>query len=300
MSDTQCQTPPWTVARLLAWTRGHLEEKGIAEPRLSAELLLAYALDCRRIELYTHGEQIPSPDQLTTFRDLVRRSATHEPIAYLTGSKEFFSLAFEVTPDVLIPRPETETLVERVLVHCTERDQPDTTLLDLGTGSGCVAIAILINCSGVQIVASDISEGALVVARRNAERHGVFDRMRFVAAPGLDLPPEVVPAGGFDVIVSNPPYVGEAEMATLPANVRDHEPRVALTEGADRLSVYRILAEAGSAVLKPDGGVFGEIGAGMAEAVCGVFATGGQFEHVGTWRGGSDPHDRVLGFCRTG
>ncbi|MCH7721097.1 MAG: peptide chain release factor N(5)-glutamine methyltransferase [Planctomycetes bacterium] len=299
MSNTQCQTPPWTVARLLAWTRGHLEEKGVAEPRLSAELLLAHALDCRRIELYTHGEQIPSPDQLTTFRDLVCRSATHEPIAYLTGSKEFFSLAFEVTPDVLIPRPETETLVERVLAHCTERDRPDATLLDLGTGSGCVAIAILVNCPGVQMVASDISEAALAVARRNAETHGVLDRMRFVAAPGLDLPPEVVPAGGFDVIVSNPPYIGEAEMATLPANVRDHEPRVALTEGADGLSVYRILAEAGSAVLKPDGAVFVEIGADMGQAVCDVFAAGGQFEHVGTWHGGSDPHDRVLGFCRT-
>lgn len=299
MSDTQCQTPPWTVARLLAWTRGHLEEKEVAEPRLSAELLLAHALDCRRIELYTHGEQIPSPDQLTTFRDLVRRSATHEPIAYLTGSKEFFSLAFEVTPDVLIPRPETETLVERVLAHCTERDRPDATLLDLGTGSGCVAVAILVNCPGVQMVASDISEAALAVARRNAETHGVLDRMRFVAAPGLDLPPEVVPAGGFDVIVSNPPYVGEAEMATLPANVRDHEPRVALTEGADGLSVYRILAEAGPAALKPGGAVFVEIGCGMARAVCEVFAAGGQLEHVGTWRGGSDPHDRVLGFCRT-
>ena len=300
MSDTQCQTPPWTVARLLAWTRGHLEEKEVAEPRLSAELLLAHVLDCPRIKLYTNSEMTPSPDQLTTFRDLVRRSATHEPIAYLTGRKEFFSLAFEVTPDVLIPRPETETLVERVLAHCTERDRPDATLLDLGTGSGCVAIAILVNCSGMQVVASDISEAALAVARRNAESHGVLDRMRFVAAPGLDLPPEVVPAGGFDVIVSNPPYIGEAEMATLPANVRDHEPRIALTEGADGLSVYRILAETGAAVLKPDGAVFVEIGAGMAQAVGEVFAAGGRWEHVGTWRGGSDPHDRVLGFRRTG
>ena len=299
MSDTQCQTPPWTLTRLLAWTSGHLEEKGVAEPRLSTELLLAHALDCRRIELYTHGEQIPSPDQLTTFRDLVRRSATHEPIAYLTGSKEFFSLAFEVTSDVLIPRPETETLVERVLAHCTDRGLSDATLLDLGTGSGCVAIAILINCPGVQVVASDISEPALAVARRNAETHGVGERMQFVTAPGVDLPAEVVPAGGFDVIVSNPPYVAEAEVATLPANVRDHEPRIALTEGADGLSVYRILAEAGSTVLKPDGAVFVEIGAGMADSVCNVFSAGGQFEHLGTWRGGSDPHDRVLGFRRT-
>src|SRR5262245_40238915 len=157
MAMSQTANQPWTIGRLLSWTREHFEAKGVDDPRLSAELLLAEALGCKKIELYTRFEQEPKPDQLARFREFVRQATAHSPVSYLIGRKEFYSLEFAVTPDVLIPRPETETLVERALAFCKTLTSDVVNIFDMGTGSGCVAVAIAKFEPRARIVASDIS-----------------------------------------------------------------------------------------------------------------------------------------------
>jgi len=285
----------WTIGRLLGWTVEWLKGHQVDQPRLSAELLLAHAFGCKKIDLYTRFEMAASPEHLAALRDLVRRAAEHAPIAYLIGHKEFYSLDFEVTPAVLIPRPETETLVQKAIDLC--RAAPDTplTLLDMGTGSGCVAISIARYVSNAAIVASDISADALEVARRNAERHDVAGRIRFCQADCLALPADAVPAGGFDAIVSNPPYIPEAEFDALPRTVRDYEPRSSLTvAGSDGLVFYRRLATEHRGRLRPGGSILVEIGQGQHADVLRIFAATGRFAHKGTFRDPTDPHDRVV------
>ena len=291
---------PWTVARLLQWTQQYLTRQGVDEARLASEVLLAHALDCKRIELYTRFDSVPEPDRRATFRELVNAAADHTPVAYLVGCKEFFSLTFEVTPAVLIPRPETEALVVRALKLCEERGLERPQLLDVGTGSGCIAVALVKHIPAARAVATDISPEALLVARRNAERHGVADRIDFAQADRLDLPPDLVPDGGCDLLVSNPPYVAQDEMAVLPENVRAHEPGVALTEEGDGLSFYRAFAEAGPVILRAGGSILVEIGYGKGKRVSEIFGGCSRFAHVGTWRDPGDPHDRVMEFRLTG
>jgi len=293
----QAAADVWTVGRLLNWTRDHFTARGLDQPRLCAELLLAESLQCRKIELYTRFDAVPGEAPLTRFRDLVKRAAKNEPIAYLLGRREFFSLDFRVTPDVLIPRPETETLVERAVAYCKTLADETVHLLDMGSGSGCIAVSIARFQARVRAVASDISAAAIDVATANAAAHGVSDRVRCVVADGLTLPEEAVPSGGFHLILSNPPYIAESAVAGLPPNVVDYEPRVALAAG-DGLNFYRLLAERGAALLRPAGRCFVEIGMGQAAAVIDLFARGGAFAHLGTHRdlGGVD---RVLVFERT-
>lgn len=287
---------PWTVVRLLGWTADHFGRLGIEEARLCAEILLAHAMGCERIHLYTRFDEVPGEAVLSAYRELVRRAARHAPIAYLVGYKEFFSLRFEVTPDVLIPRPETETLVEQAVARCEAMDGAARTVLDVGTGSGCVIVTLLKRVPHAVGVATDVSAAALEVAKRNAVRHGVAGRVRFVAADRFDLPADAVSGGGFDLIVSNPPYVSEADMATLSPNVREHEPRVALTPGGDGLDFYRAMAADGPDWLVAGGSVLVEIGAGQGARVVEVMTAGGRLVHVGTHRGPNDPHDRVMHF----
>ena len=199
-------TEPWTIRRLLEWTQAWLGGKGVDQPRLSAELLLAHALDCQKIDLYLRFEEQPAVEQTAHFRELVKEAATLKPIAYLTGAKEFYSLEFEVTPDVLIPRPETEALVGRAIELAQGARQRPYRALEIGTGSGCIAVAVAHYAPTAEFVATDISAAALAVAARNVERHGLAGRIRLVQADGLDLPAELVPAGGFHLMVSNPPY----------------------------------------------------------------------------------------------
>ncbi|MHC4234055.1 MAG: peptide chain release factor N(5)-glutamine methyltransferase [Planctomycetota bacterium] len=287
----------WTIGQLLAWTSQYLAEAGVDEPRLSAELLLAHALEWTKIELYTRFDHMPGSAERAAFRELVYAAAQHQPIAYLTGQKEFYSLAFEVTQDVLIPRPETEALVEQTIAYCCKAQTAPVHFLDLGTGSGCIAIAVLSQVGTARAVGSDISEAALAVARRNAQRHQVADRLTLVQADGLHLPHDVMLAGAFDLIVSNPPYVAQDDLETLPENVRRHEPLVALSAGQDGLAFYRVLHDDGPRVLKAGASVLVEIAAGMADAVRQLMLTDGVFEHAGTWRDPSDPHDRVMQFA---
>ncbi len=263
----------WTIGRLLTWTAQHFTARQVDEPRLAAELLLAKAMGCARIHLYARFNDAPSEQSRSAFREMVRRAAEHEPIAYLVGHKEFYSLDFCVTPDVLIPRPETELLVERALVRCNELSGDRIDLLDVGTGSGCIAITLAKRCSKVQAAATDISASALDVARRNAERHGVTDRIRFCEADLLDLPAEAVPDGGFDLVISNPPYIAETERDSPPKNVRDYEPAAALFAGPDGLEAYRRIAAGITDLMRPGGMLVVEVAFDRAAAVQEVFAS---------------------------
>lgn len=277
------------MGRLVEWTTDHLTQCDIADARLATEVLLAGAADCQRIELYTRFEETPSGDVLDRFRDWVRRAAKGEPIAYLVGEKEFYSLPFAVTSAVLIPRPETEVLVQCVIDHCTEEKLNEPRLLDLGTGSGCISVVLATQLGGATIVATDTSSEALALAESNAARHSVSDRVRFVEADRLSIPPDAVPSGGFDVILSNPPYVPLDAMAGLNANVRDFEPHAALTDGGDGLSFYHTIASDASDLLAPGGAVFVEIDDGASAQVIEAVEAPDRLSHRQTWC------DRVVG-----
>lgn len=239
---------PWTIRRVLEWTTGHLQKHGSETPRLEAEILLAHARKCKRIELYTNYDLELTDAVRATMRDLVNRRAKHEPVAYLVGYREFFSLEFRVTADVLIPRPETETLVMEAIA--ITKPLPTPTVLDLCTGSGCVAIAIARNCPTATVTATDISPAALAIATENAAKHQVIERVSFHTG---DLFAPLAADHVFDVIVSNPPYIPSADIATLHADVQQYEPKLALDGGKDGMDlIRRILAEA-KPHLKPGG-----------------------------------------------
>jgi release factor glutamine methyltransferase len=219
----------WTIHELLQVTSDYLTQKGIESPRLSAEVLLAHQLRLSRVKLYLNFDKPLGEEEVAGFRDLVRRRLRREPLQYITGRQEFWSLDFRVGPQVLIPRPETEVLVEQVLRLIKEgrlpaRDHPK--ILDLGTGCGALAVSLTREISGAEVCATDKSEAALEVARLNAEEHGVAERI-FFKRGDLWQPFEDEDIR-FDVIVSNPPYVDSKVFHALPCEVRDHEPRAAL------------------------------------------------------------------------
>ena len=298
MSQPSANEPSdWTIGRLLEWTRGHFDQRGLAEPRLCAEVLLAFALDIKRIDLYARFEVVPDDQGRSRFREMVRRAADHEPVAYIVGRKEFFSLSFEVTADVLIPRPETELLVECVLDIC-RTDERDRHILDVATGSGCIPIAILKHLPDAKATATDISRAALDVAERNVQEHGLSDRLVLLKADRLSLPQDAIPEGGFDILTCNPPYVSSGDVAGLERCVRDHEPRLALTDDADGLSFYRCIADDGPRLLAAGGCVVVEVGAGQASLVLSIFESSGGFQHVATLRDRVEGHDRVLRFVK--
>jgi len=255
-----------------------LEASGVPDPDRDAELLLLHVLGIDRAALHAHPDRSVSAGAATRYHDLVERRAGREPLQYLTGVQEFWSLPFRVTPAVLIPRPETEGVLEALVTLPLPQGPARPRILDLGTGSGCLAIAAAHSLPEARIVATDVSEAALEVARDNARTIGVADRVRFVHGDlGGALTPGLAPGAGglpsrFDVIVSNPPYIAEADLEGLAPEVRDHEPRVALTPGADALAVHRrILILAGDR-LEPGGWLLVEIGAGQAEAIGALYA----------------------------
>ncbi|MGD0077801.1 MAG: peptide chain release factor N(5)-glutamine methyltransferase [Sedimentisphaerales bacterium] len=249
----------WTIQKLLNWVAEYLKNKGVDSPRLSAELLLSHVLGLKRIELYTQFNKIVEQEQLTQLHGLVKRAAEHEPIAYLTGKREFYSLEFEITKDCLIPRPETELLVERAIEFLRKRNG-EQFVCDLCTGCGCVAISIARNYANCQIVATDISDVALDVAERNVIKHGLPNRVKLLKG---DLFEPIIPGLGpakFDLIVANPPYVSETEYEKLAKNVKDFEPKQALIAGYDGLDIIKkIIVNAGQ-FLKPAGALMLEIG----------------------------------------
>ncbi len=296
---TQPDSASWTIGRLLSWTSEHLARQKVDDPRLSAEVLLAHSLGCRRIDLYARFDREPEKVQLDRFRESVKRAAAHEPIAYLVGTKEFFSLSFAVTRDVLIPRSETEELVEAAIDHARSRSNAEPLrLLDIGTGSGCIAIAALSQLPEAIAVATDISPAAIDVARGNAERLGVADRLKTVVADGLAILPDVVPKSGFDVIVCNPPYIPVDQMPKLDAAVRNFEPHVALTDGDDGMSFYSAIARGAAAILANGGVIAVEVADGAAHAVIDTMTRNGSFEHRLTRRDRVVGKERVLVFRR--
>lgn len=274
-SPESSSAAPWTVRRILEWTTAHLATHASETPRLDAEILLAHARGCQRIELYTHFGEIVSEDQRAIMRDLVRRRAAAEPVAYLVGHREFFSLDFRMTPAVLVPRPDTETLIIELLELAKRHEAPR--ILDVCTGSGCIAVAIAVNLSGASLTAVDISGEALAVARENAQAHGVQDRVRFLKG---DLFAPLEASERFDFIISNPPYVRDDEIANLPPDVRLHEPLLALRAGPEGLNVIRRLIAEAPGHLQPGGHLFVEISPQQAQDVERLCAATGAYEAV--------------------
>ena len=228
-------------------------------PRRDAELILAHVLGCDQTALLTHPERLLSPVEADQFESLLKRRLASEPVQYLTGAQEFFGLLFEVTPDVLIPRPETEHLVEAVL----ERFDPEANLriVDVGTGSGAIAVALAHALPQSRVTALDLYPAALEVARRNAQRHGVIDRVTLRQSDLL----AAASAAEFDVVVSNPPYIADGEK--LEPQVANYEPRFALYAGPTGLEAYERLIPQACKVLKPRGWLIMEIGYGQRPAL---------------------------------
>jgi release factor glutamine methyltransferase len=271
----------WTVAELLGWTESYFRKLGLPTPRLDAELLLASALGGGRLRLYTDYHKPVEPLERVRFRELVQRRARKEPVAYITGVKEFYSLRLTVSPAVLIPRPETEHLVEAAidfLKPLAEREAPPR-VLDLGTGSGNIAVSIAHEVPRARVDAVDVSSEALALARRNAVDHGVAERVRFWCGDLFAALPAAPEVPRYDVVVSNPPYVAASEIDGLMADVRSFEPRQALLDSksasGNGLGFYRAIAADAPTHLDPLGSVLVEVGDGQAREVERIFSDHG-------------------------
>jgi release factor glutamine methyltransferase len=241
-----------------------LREGGVAESRRDAGSLLAHVLDRDRTFVIAHAGDELNDEQFETFQSLIKRRAAGEPLQYITGHQEFFKLDFEVSPSVLIPRPETELIVEAALALLP--DDRAARIADIGTGSGCLAISLLHERPAARAVAIDVSPAALEIARRNAARHSVADRLDLLGSDTLSALDVAQVEWRFDLIVSNPPYVSEDEMKTLQREV-NHEPRTALAAGADGLSIIRRLLHEARPFLRSGGHLVFEIGFGQSEAI---------------------------------
>jgi release factor glutamine methyltransferase len=250
----------WTILRVLEWTTGYFKRKQIEQPRSNAEVLLSFVLGVERIQLYLDHDKPLAAAELGRYREAILRRAAREPTQYITGRQEFWSLDFEVNPSVLIPRPETELLVERGLDLV---GQSPAKILDLGSGSGAIAVSLAHERTSLQLVAVDKSFQALEVARRNAARHRVADRIQFAV---MDLCAAFSPDVSFDLIISNPPYISDNQLSTLSPEIRCHEPQMALRGGpSEGLNVVRKILEQAPSRLKPGGVLLMEIGQGHAE-----------------------------------
>lgn len=258
------------LVEVLKRTELFLKERGIPSPRLEAELLLGHILELERLQLYMNFDKPLRDEELARLREPVRRRGAREPIAYILGRREFYSLDFAVGPGVLIPRPDTETLVEAALRSCEPEGEAPVYVADVGTGSGCVGIAIAKSQPAVRLFATDTSVEALGYARRNVEAHELGDRVALLRGPLLSPIPEDRPV---DVIVSNPPYIPSADIEGLMPDVRDYEPRDALDGGIDGLDIYRSLIPL--AAKRARRAVLVEIGHDQGEAVSAIFRDAG-------------------------
>lgn len=268
MSDGKGAVPePWTILRLLQWTTEHLRKSGSTSPRLDAEVLLAEAKRCQRIELYTAFSEEPPEEVKARFREFVKRRASGEPVAYLVGKKEFYSLPFTVSPACLIPRGETEHLVIACLdrVKAIRAREPDRPLViaDVCTGSGCIAVSLAKNLQNVSIRAIDISTEALEVAKTNVQSHGVEHIVEVVQGDLLDG----VQPDSLDFVVSNPPYVSETEFQQLERSVREFEPKIALVGGPAGTELIAKLSDQAARCLKPAGWFWCEFSPMIADQV---------------------------------
>lgn len=281
----------WTIGALLQWTQQYFAGKGIDSPRLDAEILLAHVLHKERIYLYAHYDEPLNGEELAAYRSMVKKRADRLSVAHILGTKAFMGLDFKVSEDVLIPRPETEMLVETV-VTAAEGTAP--VIIDIGTGSGAIVLSLLHYLPQATGTGVDISTKALAIATGNGRSLGLDDRVTWIES---DLFTQV-PPGTCDWLVSNPPYLTQGDMEQLQPEVR-HDPALALYGGDDGLDFYRRIAADSPAYVKVGGHCAVEIGAGQADDVTAIFCTGGAYEHDQTVKdyGGID---RVLVFSRKG
>jgi release factor glutamine methyltransferase len=284
----------WTVLRLLTWTTDYLKRRGSESPRLDAEVLLAKVLGWERVKLYTHFEHDVEESSRAAFRDLVRRRAEGMPVAYLVGRKEFYSLPLSVSPAVLIPRPDSEFVVVEFLSVTKTIEEPRA--VDVGTGSGCLALACAHQKKSARFVAIDLSPEALAIAEANARTHSLTDRIDFRLGNGLE---PVVGEGPFDVIVSNPPYIPTDVIPTLEPGVQLYEPHLALDGGPDGLRVVEPLINQAVALLKPGGHLILEIGTDQEEAVRALIGAHPELKLAPTIRDHAN-HPRVVRAARVG
>ncbi|NIA28289.1 MAG: peptide chain release factor N(5)-glutamine methyltransferase [Actinobacteria bacterium] len=258
----------WKLIGLLNWTADYLDQKGFENSRLEAERLLAHSLHIQRIDLYVNFERPLIPDELAQFKSLLKRRLDHEPLQYIIGETEFFSLPIKVAPGVLIPRPETEVLVENALQIIKENfsQGKEINVLDVGTGSGNIAIAIAKNAVYARLTAVDISADALKIARQNAELNNVADKINFLQHDALgDWPLHFT--NYFDLILSNPPYISDAEFENLPQEIREFEPRQALLGGKDGVDFYNNFCQILLKLLCTEGNALFEIGETMRDVL---------------------------------
>lgn len=256
-----------TVLEVLQRSTEFLKKKGVDSPRLCSELLLAHVLKTQRLKLYLDFNRVLETSEADQMRALVTRRANREPLQHLLGSACFCGLEIKVTPAVLIPRPETESLAQEAATYLKQLSPPKT-FLDFGTGSGCIAITILQECPDATGIAVDKSADALEVARANVEHHQMTNRLQLLLGDAFGALPSGV---SFSLIVSNPPYIPTGEIPTLQPEVKDYDPRVALEGGADGLDFYRLLAAEGPPFLAGDGRLMAEFGDGQAEPISRIF-----------------------------
>jgi release factor glutamine methyltransferase len=289
--------PEWTILSLLEWTTGYFRKFNIDTPRLDAEILLAHSLGLRRIDLYLRYDQPLGTDELAAFRKIVKRRAAREPVAYIIGRWAFWGLDLLVDSHVLTPRPETERVVEVALSYLAGKANGNkaSLVMDLGTGSGCIALALAHDCPAARVVATDSSLPALMVARRNIERQQMADRIQLVA--GSDLTMFDPSHRRFDLIVANPPYIPSTTITSLQPEVRDYEPRCALDGGVDGLAAYRRILPEAATRLRAGGALVLEIGWDQGPAVAQLVERSGLYRN---WRCAADygGHDRVMHMTR--
>ncbi len=249
----------WTIISMLRWATAYFGRYGIDSPRATAEILLAHALGLSRIDLYVKHDLPLRPDELQRFRDLIKRRHRREPVAYIVGEKQFWGLDLAVDPSVLIPRPETEHLVEAALAHLPKDGEgPRQWVLDAGTGSGAIVLALAHERTRHVFIGVDRSPAAVAIAGKNARIHGLGDRVAFLAADWFSA--FGGKSGRFDLLVSNPPYIRSAALASLQPEIRGYEPRAALDGGADGLDAYRVLLPAARQLVRAGGTLLMEIG----------------------------------------
>ena len=290
------ETQAWSIRDLMKFTINHLQQHGFGEARLTIELLLSHALQCQRIELYTHFDKPLSTAELKTFRELYQRRLTHEPVQYIVGTTSFMGLQFVVDNRVFIPRPETETLVEQVMLKCNQRvEGEETHILDVGTGSGNIAVSLAKLVRKTWITSMDKSAKALEVAQANARSHGVTENIKFLNANFLEAS-ELLFTRQFDYLISNPPYVSIQEWQELDPEVRQFEPKQAVSDQNDGYEFYRRIGEVGPQLIRGGGWAIVEVGDGQAERVSEIFRSAA-FAEISVVKDLQEVPRVVLGRC---
>ncbi len=271
-----------TIRNILKWAIATLKESDIEYPDINADSLLALVLSCDRTKLYTNPEKVVNNTNISRYKELINERIRHVPLQYITHRVEFMSLDFFVDERVLIPRPETETLVETVLkkAHNKQYSNRKITIMDIGTGSGNIAVSLAKNLSNTEIYASDISQEALTIAKENVQKHKVADNVHLLHGDLFGVFNSHIEKGNVDFIVSNPPYVSESEWKNLEPELRDHEPREALVAGKDGLCFYRQIIKEAADWLKPEGCLVIEIGETQAKTIIKLMENEGHYGDI--------------------